>query len=304
MQGSILIIANPTSNRGRGAHTADAVTALLRERGQSVATCLTQARGDAEAIASDACRSGKDRPECIVACGGDGTIQEVANALAKYRESDPHSVPALGLAPAGRCNDFARVLGVSPDPTAIAEILITGAPQPIDLGKVNDRYFCTVATAGVDAEVSSFVDSMRMPLRGTLAYLYGAVRVLARYRGRCVRLEGDFGTIEKRVFLASSANTCAYGGAIRIAPDAVVTDGLLDLCVIDSVSRLRSLFMLLAVMRTRHTHCRQVQFIKTSRVRLEADEPMELWADGERIGTTPATIEAVPDAVKVVLPAP
>ena len=108
--------------------------------------------------------------------------------------------------------------------------------------------------------------------------------------------------IDKLVFLASSANTSSYGGAIRIAPGASPTDGMLDLCIIDAVSRLRSLTLLPAVLLGRHACCPEVQFIQTKRLTIEADQPLELWADGERIARTPVTIEVVPGAVRVVLP--
>jgi diacylglycerol kinase (ATP) len=298
---SIVIVANPTSGRGRGRRTADKVAANLRARGLSVDVRHTTRPGDAERLALEAIRNKECPCDCIVACGGDGTVQEVANALASERALPEDKRPALGLAPAGRCNDFARVLRVPKDPAGIAEILARGKPRAIDLGRVNDRYFCTVATVGVDAEVSRYVDSMRVPLTGTLAYLYGALCVLCRYRPRVLRITGDFGVIERPLFLASSANTSSYGGAIKISPRAVPTDGQLDLCVIDAVSRLRALTLVPQVLAGRHETLPEVRFIRARQVRIDADEPLEIWADGERIACTPATIQAVPDAIRVLL---
>jgi diacylglycerol kinase (ATP) len=209
----------------------------------------------------------------------------------------------MGLAPAGRCNDFARVLGVSTNAQAMADVLTNGTPCSIDLGRVNDRYFCTVATVGVDAEVSSYVDAMRVPLSGTAAYLYGALCVLGRYQPRTVRIAGRFGVIEQAVFLASCANTSFYGGSIPIAPGAVPIDGLLDLCIIDALSTWRALRLIPTVLKGRHRLEPEVRFIKTKRLSIETGEPLELWADGERIGRTPATIEVAPGAVEVMLPA-
>jgi diacylglycerol kinase (ATP) len=208
----------------------------------------------------------------------------------------------MALAPAGRCNDLARALGVNSDPAQIAEIVAGGHTQPIDLGRINGRYFCTVATVGIDAEVSSFVDTSWVPLRGTAAYLFGAMWVLSRYRAPGVRLEGDFGVIERPVFVASSANTSSYGGAIEIAPGAVPTDGELDLCVIDAVSRPRALALVASVLRGRHLNEREVQFIRTKRIRIEAERELTLWADGERVATTPSIIEVMPAALHVALP--
>ena len=177
----MMIIVNPASARGGASRTAAAVSADLRSRGFDGDVKQTARSGDAERITRDACESGTDRPDGIVACGGDGTIQEISHALALVGPELGAACPPLGLAPAGRCNDFARALGVKPDPAMIADTLALAEPTPIDLGRVNERYFCTVATLGVDAEVSSYVDSMRVPLTGTVAYLYGAIRVLIRY---------------------------------------------------------------------------------------------------------------------------
>jgi len=268
----------------------------------NVSLGYTTTSRNAEDIVRAACSSSHARPDCVVACGGDGTVQQIANAIAPIHESGGSEAPLVGIAPAGRCNDFARALGISADPIVIAGAVAGGVACPVDLGRAGGRYFCTVATLGVDAEVSSYVDSMRVPLRGTAAYLYGAVRVLARYRPHQVHLVGDFGEIRQAVFLASTANTPSYGGAIRIVPGADPTDGMLDLCVIDAVSRLRSFALLPRVLAGRHESHRGVRFIRTTRFTVDAFERMQLWADGERIAQTPVEIEAARGAIRVLLP--
>ena len=311
--GNILIITNPASNQGRGATKARAAAAHLRERGAEPVVRETTARGDAQRIATEAMTEATSPLRCIVACGGDGTIQEVANAIARAKaesstESSP-SPPPLGLIPAGRCNDFAHALGISKDPVRAADILIDGVAKPFDLGRVTSgagspgaRYFCTVATIGIDSEVSSYVDAMHAPLKGTVAYLYGALQVLRRYKAKTVRIKGDFGEIEQPIFLASSGNTRLYGGSIPIVPDADPTDGLLDLCVIDEVSKLRALALIPAVLAARHRRRKGVRIIRTKRFTIDADDPLDIWADGERIAQTPATIEAMPAALEVLVP--
>lgn len=300
--GNILIITNPASNHGRGARAAGLAAAQLRARGAEPEIRETKASGDAERIATEAIADQGESLRCIVACGGDGTIQEVAGALAKAKTESSAPLPPLGLIPAGRCNDFAHALGVPKDPTRAADLLIEGTAKLFDLGRVNDRYFCTVATIGIDSEVSSYVDGMRGPLKGTIAYLYGALCVLRRYQAKPVRIKGDFGQIEQPIFLASSGNTRLYGGSIPIAPDADPTDGLLDLCVIDAVSKLRALALIPAVLAARHRSRRGVRIIQTKRFTIDATDPLEIWADGERIAQTPATIEAMPAALRVVVP--
>lgn len=322
----MLIIANPTAGRGRGARTSTEVAERLRANGIHAQVLHSTGPGEAARMAGEAAdgadseidsdhaaliakkgsagsRENNQRPTCIVACGGDGTVQEIAGALAARRETLGDRCPALGLAPAGRCNDFARALGVDRQPEAIVDVLSNGVARPIDLGRANGRYFCTVATLGADAEVSSFVDRMSMPLRGTLAYIYGAVRVLLGYRGRPVRIEGDFGLFEGRIFIATSANTSSYGGAIPIVPGATPTDGKLDLCIIRSVSRPRAFAFLVSICRARHVGQPEVRIVDTKRIHIDSVETLEIWADGEPLTTTPATIEVVPKAIRVMLPA-
>lgn len=298
---TILIIANPASGRSKHRRMADIVATILKEKGIAANIVFTSHRGHAQQITEDAC-SQSTRPNCVAACGGDGTVQEVARALAKNKSTLGDNCPALGLIPSGRCNDFARALGITADPIRIADILACGNEKAVDLGKINDRYFCTVATVGIDAEITRYVDRMRMPLTGTIAYLYGAMCVLARYKPRALQISGDFGRFDHPVFLASSANTSSYGGAIPIAPNADCTDGMLDLCVIDYMSKFQALKIIPKVIRGQHIGHPNVRFVRTSRVEVESPEPLELWADGELMGQTPAVIEVVPKAVRVVIP--
>jgi len=298
---AVFIIVNPAAGGGRGGRVAWEIAAVLRAAGLNVTIRHTERKGDAERIATEAARTSSDGNTCIAACGGDGTVQEVANSLAGLRASGDAGA-VMALAPAGRCNDFARALGVPKDAKGMAETILRGAARPVDLGRVNGRFFCTVATAGADAEITRYVDGMKMPLRGTPAYLYGASCVLSRYRGCRVTLEGDFGTFEQNVFVASTANTALYGGAIRIAPMADPTDGWLDLCVIDLVSKARIITLLPRVLLGRHAGQPEVRFFRTRGFTMRSPQPIQLWADGEPIAQTPALVESVQDAVRIFVP--
>ncbi len=299
---SMLIIVNPTAGRGRCLRTAQLLTRQLRRSGIVVEVHHTTAPGDAECFTREAVTKDQGRFDSVIACGGDGTVQEVAQALAEARPTLGDSCPSLGLGPTGRCNDFARALGVPADADRIASLLISGYARPMDLGRVNGRYFCTVVTAGIDAEISRYVDQASMPLTGTPAYLLAACHVLSRYRPRQVRIDGDFGHLEQTVFLASAANTSSYGGAVPIAPQARPDDGVLDLCIIDGMSRLRALMLIPAILRGRHGLSRRVRFLRTRCFTIRASDPLELWADGRCIAAAPATVEAVPDALRVITP--
>lgn len=299
---TFLIIANPCSGRGRARRLAEAVAAGLAAGGAAVRISCTDEAGHAERLTKLAALETAP-PDCVVACGGDGTVREVASALGNAREVAGASCPALGLAPAGRCNDFARVFGIRRDAEQIVATLQKGQRRSIDLGRVNGRYFCTIATCGVDAKVSSFVDRMKMPLRGKPAYLYGAVRLLWRDQASRFRFGGDVGEFEKVLFVASVANTPFYGGAIPLVPHADPYDGVLDLCMIDGIPRRRIATLLPRVVAGRHAEQREVAFGRARRITISAAEPHEIWADGERVGITPAEFAVVPRALEVMVPA-
>lgn len=264
---------------------------------------MTSCRGDAERIASaeldQPCPDANERL-CLVPCSGDGTVQEVVNALV----SRPTANGLLGLAPGGRCNDFATTFGISRHPQRIAATLLAGCPRRIDLGRINGRCFCTVAALGFDAAVSRYVNDTRLPFSGTPAYTFATLRLLFDFRPFKARLTFDEGHIEDDIFLCASANTPTYGVGMRIAPDADPADGLLDVCVVSRMSRLKGLNLLRSVLRGRHTRLPGVRMLRTSQLKIETAVPHEAWADGEHVADTPLTIAVAPRAVELLAPAP
>src|SRR4029079_3081864 len=108
----------------------------------------------------------------------------------------------------------------------------------VDLGAWSGKRFLTVATLGFDSEVSRYVENNKLWLKGTASYVYSALRVLRTFVFPLVRLKGDFGAIEGRLLLAATANSSSYGGAMKIAPEVKVDDGLFHLCIVDKVGKL------------------------------------------------------------------
>ncbi len=294
-----LLIANPTAGKGRGRRLAEQVNQRLLAAGVTSDIKWTTASDDAEPIARDALDdAGSDERMCLVPCGGDGTVQEVVNAMLSRRES----VAVLGLAPGGRCNDFASTFGITPDAGHITDTLLAGRTRRVDVGRINDRYYCTIAAMGFDAAVSRYVDDTKLPLAGTMAYIVGTLRVLLTFEPVAVRLKYDDTLIEEELFLVATANTPSYGGKMRIAPAADVADGLLEVCIVSKMSRLSGLILLRAVLRGRHTELPGVRFVRTAAIEIETADRREVWADGEFVTDTPVRIEAVPQGLEVVTP--
>ncbi len=292
MTGKTLIIVNPKSGRGRGMRFAERVRELLQSSHLTVDIQPTSARGEAKTLASEAADNGY---VCVAACGGDGTVHDVVNALAGTEV-------VLGILPCGRGNDFARAMGIRTGPEASAAILRRGQTAQLDLGKVHDRYFATVVTLGFDSDVARLLHDGAVPFKGVAGYVWGIARTLRTYRGVGLRMTGDFGTINQTVLLAATANTSTYGGGIRIAPKADPSDGTLDICLVRMMGTGRILRAFPRVYRGGHLNHPDVFSYRTGRLKLETERPVVLFADGEPVGETPAEITTVPGALRVSVP--
>ena len=290
------IIANPVSGRGRARRTGERVADLLHERGVYVDLMMSGAPGDCERLAREALARGVRQ---VAACGGDGTVHEVVNGLA-------NSDAVLGIVPCGRGNDLVRALGLSSDVEDVVNTLVHGVDRAIDLGKVGDRFFATVASLGFDTAVAQRMQNQgtgfltrALKVGGTVSYGLTVLRTLVGYRSSLVRLRGDFGVFEGRILLAATANAPFYGSGVKIAPDAMVDDGVLDVCIVADVSRWTVLRMFLSAYSGAHVGHSAVRVVQTRTLQIESDDPLWIFADGEPMCEIPAKIEVVPGALRV-----
>ena len=300
-ENSWAIIANPAAGRRRAERSAKRLAQAIQGHGEPVEVSLTRGPGGAEELAREAVKAGATR---VVACGGDGTVHEVVNGL--MSASNGADSVALGILSLGRCNDLNFALGLPNGSAKAIDYLVRSTVRSIDLGRIGDRYFTTIATLGFDSEVSQYVEQGSPPrfLRGTASYLYGAVVTLIKYRSQWVHLKGDFGEFEGAIFLAATGNTHRYGGRMKVTPSAIVDDGLLDICLVRPVPRLDVLRMTPKTFYGGHVNHPAVSMYQTRRLEIDSREPLWLWADGEPITQTPATIEVVPGALSVLVPPP
>lgn len=289
-----VLIANPAAGGGRGRRVAEKAAQALRRAGQPVALRLTQAPGHALELARQAVQEDCER---LVVCGGDGTLRQVLPALA-------HTQIPLGLLPFGTGNDLARALGVPRRLDRALQVLLQGRPTSIDLGKASGALFCTVAAFGFDAEISEAMLQGQIPIPGTAGYLYATLGHLFRFLPPQVRLEGEFGVFEGEVLLVATANTSYYGGGMKIAPSADPRDGKLEVCIVPMLPKWTILNMLPRIFWGGHVHHPAVRMERSSWLHIHSTQPRLLHADGEFLGHTPATIEALPAALQVVLPVP
>ena len=167
------LITNPISGNGKAAATAEQALQRLTAEGYTGKMELTTQAGDANQIAREAIENGS---HWIIACGGDGTVHEVVNAIAEQ----PNVM--LGVLPCGKGNDFAAALKIPTEPTKAIKVLVNGVMRQVDLGRIGDHYFDTIVTCGFDAEVSRRVTEEDPPFSGTAAYVYTAITTLFHYQ--------------------------------------------------------------------------------------------------------------------------
>jgi YegS/Rv2252/BmrU family lipid kinase len=302
----VCLIVNPAAGGGKAGRVAPAVERTLREHGLSVRRADTRDLAHARALATAAARAG----ETVVALSGDGMIGVVADAL----RAVPGAV--LGILPGGRGNDLARVLGIPEDPLTACVTIARGAPRAIDMGEVSagavseqpsagsGQAFVGIASAGFDSVANRIANDAPSWLGG-LVYAYGALRALCSWRPARFEIEldppGERHTLTG--YSVAAANSQAYGGGMRLAPDALLDDGLLDIVAIGRVSRLRFLADMPRVFKGAHVALPSVHVFRAAAVVISADRPFTLYADGDPIGDLPVRVRAVRGAVQVLVPA-
>ncbi|MGB2949950.1 MAG: diacylglycerol kinase [Rhodococcus sp. (in: high G+C Gram-positive bacteria)] len=287
---AVSVLTNPVAGNGRATRISREVVTRLRERGASVTTIEGRTPGDALESAKRAVRAGT---EALVAVGGDGLVNLALQAVA--RTSTP-----LAVVPAGTGNDLARLLGVPlTDPAAAADIVLDGRSVSIDLGRVDGRWFSTVLSSGFDSLVTERANKLRWPT-GRLRYNLAMLLELARLRPIPYRLGLDGESLDIEATLVTVGNGPTYGGGMAICPAARVDDGLLDVTVVRASSRRRLVRLSPTVYKGTHVSLPEVETYRAETVSLAAPG-MVAYADGERFSALPIVIEAVPEAITVLV---
>jgi len=284
------LVVNPCAGGGRAARLLPRVETALRGAGHDLVVTPTVSLAHADELAAAAVAD--DR--VAVAMGGDGVVGRVAGVVADLGG-------VLGVLPGGRGNDFCRSVGLPQDPVAACAVLRDGQERAVDLGCAGDVAFLGIASVGFDSTVQERVLSSRLPL-GRLVYLYGALATVATWRPATFRCQVDGRAVVVRGWSVAVANSGMYGGGMRLAPDASVEDGRLDVVSTSATSRTRFLRALPKVFRGTHVHEPSVEVVRATLVELTADRPFRVFADGDPVADLPCTVTVRPGALRVLLP--
>lgn len=290
-----LIVFNPQAGQAASLEQAlYAATDVWRAHGWQVHLEPTTCAGDGIRIARAAAEQGYD---VVVAAGGDGTVNEVVNGLAG-------TDTAMAALPVGTVNVWVRELGMPLNPRAAAESILLAQRQRVDLGRAGDRYFLLMAGIGFDAAVTAEVRSEEKRRLGVFAYAWRALSIALRFQGTRAHITIDGKLRRVRVLMVVLGNSQLYGGFVKLTARASINDGLIDMCIIKGTTLLRSApGRILSILTRRHNRDPEVEYHRARIVHVESQVALPVQVDGDHIGHTPMTFEAVPNALYVLLPA-
>ncbi|MDP3889681.1 diacylglycerol kinase family protein [Nocardioides sp.] len=285
----IAFLTNPTSGKGRGARARAAAVPRLKEAGFTVRDLIGR---DAEESLDLARSAVADGVEAVVVCGGDGMVHLGAQATACTEV-------ALGIIPAGTGNDVARFFDLPRrDPVAAADRIVASRRRRIDLGRSGAAYFVGVLAAGFDAVVNERANTMTWP-KGQMRYNLATLAELRTFEPIPYLLEIDGVTHQLDAMLVAVGNGPSFGGGLRITEGAVLDDGLLDVVVIKPMSKPELVRTYPRLFSGTHTTHPQYEHHLARSVTIAAPGVVS-YADGERFGALPLTIECVPGALEVI----
>jgi YegS/Rv2252/BmrU family lipid kinase len=284
------VLVNPSAARGRARALIPEIERALDGRRLDHRIVLTTGLEHGREQARAAAEAG----EIVVVASGDGLIGQVGGELAGTQS-------ALGIIPAGRGNDLARVLGIPTEIQSAVDLIATGATRLIDVGEANGRRFLGIASCGFDSDANRIANEARW-IRGRLVYAYAALRALATWKPATFTLELDGRREQVTGYTVAAANNKTYGGGMMAAPDAELDDGLLDVGATGNVGRLRFLQGLSRIFEGEHIETLEVRVWRVPEVRIEADRPFRVYADGDPITDLPAKVSVLPRALRVIAP--
>lgn len=297
MKADTLVIVNPVSGGGCALRAEPLVASYLAEQGRSVQFVRSRSSDDVREQAAKAAASGY---RYVVALGGDGAFHHVVEGV--------YGTDAIaGIFPAGNGNDIARDLGIPGDPVSAANIFLRSRPRALDLVRVRFKdgrtvHYLGVGGMGLDAEAAHLANTRFKSWPGVMRYLAGTVWTFYHEPALELRAEMDGVRWGGKALFAAVANATTYGSGVRIAPDARMDDGWLEVVLVGEVKWARLIEAIPILLTSGNLHFEEVQRFRCRRVRLETERPAKVHGDGELLGESPAEFEVIPGAVRVMAP--
>ena len=298
-------IVNPASANGATGRRWAEVSRRLTQLGVEHETATTNAPGHATELAHQALVDGVDS---VIAVGGDGTLNEVANG---FFAEGRYPAAALGLLPLGTGGDFRRTFNL---PLALEEAALTFKRRKlrlIDVGRIEmngldgspyTRHFVNIADAGIGGVVVERVNNTSKRLGGRVSFQYASIRVLLSYVPQEVTVTSAEGSFSGRAQNVVVANCRYFGGGMWVAPEAVPDDGLFDVVVFGDIARYEAIRSIQSIYKGAHVSNPKVKGWRSARVEVTSEDRVLIDVDGEMCGTLPASFELLPKALPLIVP--
>ncbi|HCC36958.1 MAG TPA: diacylglycerol kinase [Treponema sp.] len=304
--GKYWIVLNPAAGKGKAAKQQPVIAGFMEKRNEDFEIILTEKPGDAIRIVRNLPLGEND---AVIAAGGDGTCNEVANGLLT-RENPPEFPPLMGVLPIGRGNDFSSTPGIPSDTVKALEILVQRKIRPLDAGLVtggffpDGRYFINGVGIGFDTKVGFDAAKMKRVHSG-IAYALGAIINIARYDpSPVIQIRGDDSEITIRAVIVSLMNGRRMGGSFFMGPNALLDDGSLDICAVHRpASRLRLIKIVSHYLKGTQGECAETYMSRSAHFHLTAVEGgMTAHCDGETVcyDGTELDIKCLPGALRLI----
>ena len=290
-----IFVINPIAGKGKAIYFEYMIRDLFKNIDEPYEIIITEESGEATKKVRDIVKKEKCR---VYSIGGDGTLNEILNGVVGSESS-------LAIIPAGSGNDFARTLYGNLEVEKILEKLIHGKEKYIDVAKVNDRYFLNIASVGFDACVVNNARQYKKHklITGPMAYGISLIKTLFTFGHMNLEFEIDDEIIKNDMYLIAVANGKCYGGGIKIAPNAIIDDGLLDIYAIKK-PRLHRLIRFLPKVVTGKdvSGIEEIIYTKVKKMRVKSKDDIIVNIDGEIVALNEINFEIVDKAIKVVVP--
>lgn len=234
--------------------------------------------------------------DCIITSGGDGTINQVVNAMMENDISIP-----IGILPSGTANDFANYLNLPKHTSEACDVIIKNKVCEFDIGKINDRYFINVAAGGLLTDVSQKIDTNLKSTLGKMAYYLKGIEQIPNFRAIPVRINHDGETIREMIYLFVILNGSSAGG-FRLAPDSTASDGMLDFVAIKACNIVELFNLFISMLRGEHLDNSNVIYLKGKKFIIDCDEKIETDIDGEAGPGFPLNVSISGKKLKVFIP--
>jgi diacylglycerol kinase (ATP) len=290
----LVVVANPAAGHGKAGRLIGKVTTALHRLRVPHEIRVSESGADLERLARAAAEGGA---RIVAALGGDGTASLAANGILG-------TGAALAALPAGTGDDFAKAIGAGKLDTAV-ELLAN--PKTVDLDVIEvttgavKRNFINIAGAGFDSEVNETANGMTLKLGATGTYVVALLKTLSRFSPASFTIHVDDERMELDAMLVEVGSGRWTGGGMKVLPNAIMNDGLLDVCIVESLSKPAFLRAFPRVFVGSHTTHPKVRMRTGSRVQVEANRRVLVYADGELVGSLPAIFEVRPAALPVVV---